>query len=238
MAPISDNRSSSDSTIGFEKHQLDLESSETPLINSTDTYQWAQQKKSCVPRRLVHSIIGSIILAIVLLVGFTALQTWKVQQHVHLYPSGLELGTCGYDKTPEEARAHGCVFDPMSFIWVRPECYHGDLLEDFMKRSEWAWYSDPQLKHKLPMDEVFNGDHPQAFAPKQYHQIHCTYMWRKMHSVLVDRLPIDSDLSSWHHTMHCEKVLLNHILHEDANCTDSMVCPTWVRATWTTCGYY
>jgi hypothetical protein len=235
MATFSESRSSTDSTLTFNKEHMDLKA---PLISTGAAAEWRHQRKLRVPLRFFQPILGGIVLISLVLVSWTAIQTWKVQQHVHLFPSGSELGTCGDNKTVEEARAHGCVFDAMSYLWVRPECYHRELVEDFMQRSDWAWYSDAQLKHKLPMDELLRGDHPQAFAPKKYHQIHCTYMWRKMHSILVDHLPVDSDLTNWMHTMHCEKVLLNHILHEDANCTDAMVCPTLVRATWTTCGYY
>ncbi|KAF2663826.1 hypothetical protein BT63DRAFT_460948 [Microthyrium microscopicum] len=237
MATASDYRTSTDSTITLDKATY-LDSSTAPLITSTDAEGWHKNRTARASHRLYRFVLCGLAVFAFALICWTAFQTWKLQKHVHLFPTGIELGTCGSNKTIEEARAHGCVFDPMSYIWVRPECYHEDLLDDFMKRNDWAWYSDPKLQNKIPMEQLFRGDHPQAFAPRSYHQIHCTYMWRKMHGVLLDHLPIDSDLSHWKHTMHCEKVLLNHILHEDANCTANMICPTLVRATWTTCGYY
>lgn len=64
-------------------------------------------------------------------------------------------------------------------------------------------------------------------------------MWKKMHKALLEKNhPIDSYLVDWHHTNHCEMVLLNDWLHEDVQCTPEMVCPTWVRATWTSCKQY
>lgn len=57
-----------------------------------------------------------------------------------------------------------------------------------------------------------------------------------MHKALLEKnRPIDSYLVDWKHTTHCEMVLLNNWLHEDTECTPDMVCPTWVRATWTPC---
>lgn len=35
------------------------------------------------------------------------------------HPTGSELGHCG--NSIEEARALGCIFDPMSWAWQRPE---------------------------------------------------------------------------------------------------------------------
>ena len=61
---------------------------------------------------------------------------------------------------------------------------------------------------------------------------------KKMHKAILQHTPIDSYLMEWSHTDHCEMVLLNDYLHEDAQCTPEMVCPTWVRATWTGCKRY
>lgn len=69
--------------------------------------------------------------------------------------------------------------------------------------------------------------------------IRCTqYMWKRMHKAILEKVPLDSYLTQWHHTNHCQKVMLNEWLHEDVECTPDMVCPTWVRATWTSCRRY
>ena len=163
-----------------------------------------------------------------------------MQKFVHLHPSGIELGDCGSSPTVEEARAKGCLFDPMSWLWVRPECYDQSLIDNFMNRTDWSWHTDWRLtpESQVPLEDVFAGDHPQLFTGKKYHSIHCTYMWVKMHKALLEHRPVDTDLTDWHHTYHCEEVLLEPYLHEDTECTDEMICPTLVRATWTSCGYY
>jgi hypothetical protein len=130
------------------------------------------------------------------------------------------------------------MFDVISYIWVRPECLHADLIAHFFNRTDWAFYRDPKLLYEIPMDEIVRGDHRNAFARRNYHSIHCAYMYRKIQKVLTQRRPIDSDLASTHHTLHCDRVLTNEYLHEDYNCTKEQLCPTRPGATWTSCGYY
>jgi hypothetical protein len=192
----------------------------------------------------IRSLYSVRTLFVCLFTFSMAIITWNVAQNLiieaklHRFPSGAELGNCGKSGSIEDARAHGCVFDAMSYIWVRPECLHSDLIENFFNRTDWAFYRDPKLRHQIPTAEIVRGDHQKAFTARKYHSIHCSYMWRKMHKVLIERKPIDSDLASWHHTLHCDKVLTNEYLHEDYNCTKEQLCPTRVGATWTSCGYY
>jgi hypothetical protein len=216
------------------REEKSLDGSDITLLDRT-----CKQRRRSRPQGrqvIIGLALASILAGLFTLMGSTIVRVQKISKDVHLFPTGVELGDCG--ETVEEARAKNCIFDPMSFIWVKPACYHPDLVNDFFNRTEWQWYSDPKLEQKIPMEEMFNGDHPRAFAPRKYHPIHCTYMWRKMHAVVSERLPMDSDLRKPQHTLHCERVLLNDVLHEDVECTPDMICPTLVRATWTSCGYY
>ena len=88
----------------------------------------------------------------------------------------IDYGDCGDKDSVEEARAKGCVFDPMGWIWTRPECYDAELVEDFMNRTDWSWHTDPKLteESKVPMDVIYRGDHPKLFTSKKYHYVHCT----------------------------------------------------------------
>jgi hypothetical protein len=87
----------------------------------------------------------------------------------------VEYGDCGQTETVEEARALGCVFDPMSWIWVRPECYDGELIAGFFSQTNFSWHTEPKLKPetKLSMDIIHRGDHPKLFTQKDYHTVHC-----------------------------------------------------------------
>lgn len=97
---------------------------------------------------------------------------------VHNIPqvSRADYGDCGTQGSVEEARAKGCLFDPMGWVWVRPECYDKVLIDDFMNRTEWSWHTEPKLKPEsmVPLDVVFRGDHPKLFTSKKYHYVHCT----------------------------------------------------------------
>ncbi|ETI25971.1 hypothetical protein G647_02748 [Cladophialophora carrionii CBS 160.54] len=200
----------------------------------------ASKRRSGWLRSILVGLAGVVILASLCAVAYTSVGVHNIQHSLHIKATGTELGDCGSSHTVEEARAKGCVFDPMSWLWVRPECYDAELIDDFMQRTDWSWHTDWHLtpESQVPMDIVFRGDHPQLFTAKKYHAIHCTYMWQKMHKALIEHRPVDSDLTNWHHTHHCEEVLLDDYLHEDSNCTADMICPTLVRATWTSCGYF
>ncbi|OIW24355.1 hypothetical protein CONLIGDRAFT_648522 [Coniochaeta ligniaria NRRL 30616] len=86
-----------------------------------------------------------------------------------------DYGDCGPNETVEEAREKGCLFDPMSWIWVRPECYDAELVAEFMNRTDFSWHTEPKLKPetKLGIDVVLRGDHPVLFTQKDYHNVHC-----------------------------------------------------------------
>ena len=196
------------------------------------------QRKKC--RSIFYPLLGLFVIFCISSLAYLSATVHTLRKAFHLRPTGIELGDCGSSHTVEEARAKGCLFDPMSWLWVRPECYDQALIDDFMNRTDWSWHTDWKLtpESQVPLKEVFDGDHPQLFTGKKYHSIHCTYMWQKMHKALLEHRPVDTDLTSWHHTHHCEEVLLDQYLHEDSKCTADMVCPTLVRATWTSCGYF
>ena len=242
-------RAGNQSPIGNEKHHPP---SSYDFLNGTsdddesgmtllgDKWKTASSKQRTKPRSAFYAVLGLFALVCLGALTYLSVTVHALQATVHLHPTGVELGDCGPSHTVDEARAQGCLFDPMSWLWVRPECHDQALIDDFLNRTDWSWHTDWQLtpESRVPLPAVVAGDHPQLFTSKKYHSIHCTYMWRKMHRALLEHRPVDSDLTSWHHTRHCEEVLLDPYLHEDSECTDEMVCPTLVRATWTSCGYF
>ncbi|KAK1774234.1 hypothetical protein QBC45DRAFT_446254 [Copromyces sp. CBS 386.78] len=184
------------------------------------------------------TLLATPILSFALFLSITTIYTTLTIHHLSLsFPLATDYGDCGTSETVEEARAKGCVFDAMSWIWVRPECYDAELVEDFFMNTNYSWHTEPKLKPdtKVPMDVIRRGDHPKLFVQKEYHSVHCAYMMKKMHKAIIEHRPMDSYLTDWHHTNHCGMVMLNDIMHGDVECTPEMVCPTWVRATWTAC---
>ena len=182
--------------------------------------------------KLLYVLLVSCIAIIVLL----ALQSFRQPTALDVPGTGNEHGNCG--NSAEEARANGCRFDIMSFVWQRPACYYEDLIESFKARSDWHFYSNWTLDpaDELPLDRVIAGDYDFVYAPKRFHPIHCTYMWQKMHTAYQEGLPLDDATPPMGHTLHCEKVLLADYTGE-ASCKDYSGCPTSLRAAFTECGY-
>lgn len=150
--------------------------------------------------------------------------------------TGREFGDCG--SNIEEARAKGCLFDNLSWHWVRPACFSGDLLEDFRNRTQMRYYSDTSLaeEYRIPTEEIFRGDHLSAWAPKEHHPAHCSYLAQLVHTAFVNHLPIDDHAAEYEHTRHCGMILLDDWLHEMPECREK-ACIAGVYAQFTTCGY-
>lgn len=90
--------------------------------------------------------------------------------------TAADYGHCGESHTVEEAIAHGCIFDPASWVWTRPECYDGNLADDFMKRANFSYHTEPELRRdtKVSLKEVMLGNHTLLFTQPVYHFLHCT----------------------------------------------------------------
>lgn len=65
-------------------------------------------------------------------------------------PTRKEFGHCGH--SIKEARALGCIFDPMSSAWQRPECYNTELVNDFLAAYDWHFFpnAEPRPSEELP----------------------------------------------------------------------------------------
>jgi hypothetical protein len=193
--------------------------------------------------KLLHVLVISLLVASIGTITYLSIQLNRTKAahdaHSGIPKTGAELGDCGH--TIEEARAAGCHFDPMSWLWVPHACYHPEMIEEFMNRTDWHFYSDVHLqpKDEVPLSEVYAGDHNLLFTEYKYHKIHCSYMWLKTQKVLTEHLPVDSNNLKQTHMKHCQKVLLNEFFHEDVNCTESpdIICPIQLTPDFTTCGY-
>jgi hypothetical protein len=195
------------------------------------------------PRRMSRVCLGICISLFVLslsIVIYSLLRTTLLQHHaVETQNNGREYGHCGHSIS--EARSNGCLFDPMSWNWVQPACYHEDLISDFLNRTDWHFYTSLQrleAGEEVPEKEWKRGEHKTLFSTLKYHPVHCTYVWRKMHEAIEKHMPMDSQMMSMQHTKHCGMILVNDLLHEDPVCTGDEECLTLLQADFTTCGYY
>ncbi|KAI0532060.1 hypothetical protein GGR58DRAFT_523602 [Xylaria digitata] len=152
--------------------------------------------------------------------------------YIEYFMEPTDFSDCSLSDTVGEVRAKGCVFDPMGWAWVCPECFNCEIVEEYLGRGNFTFHTDLNLTSEsiVPMDIIFQGDCPKLFTQKLYHLVNCT---KRMHKAVVEGLSVDSYSISSHHTRSCEQALLRNVLHEDIECAPDMVCPTVVRATWT-----
>ncbi|KAK1705185.1 uncharacterized protein BDZ83DRAFT_543488, partial [Colletotrichum acutatum] len=125
--------------------------------------------------------------------------------------------------TPAQARAAGCEFDLISFNWLPPQCHDAALAETFeaelVEAGQLAWFKDAnRTAPSLTREQIMTGEYSGVYVSLGYHLRHCTAMWRRMHRALMQSRGeeggggglerVDSYIWSYHHTRHCEEVLL------------------------------
>lgn len=161
-------------------------------------------KRSLTPR--------IITLAFVVLLGFLlGIVTSRSAQKTMVATPSSQVLVSPCRKTADEARAHGCVFDVISFCWLHPRCYDSELSERFNHTRQWEWFLDPNRTQPLTHQEIITGEYTDLFVNWEYHLLHCTAMWEKMHRALLqpdEKKAIDSYISSYDHTKHCAQMLL------------------------------
>ncbi|XDG08583.1 hypothetical protein ABKA04_008198 [Annulohypoxylon sp. FPYF3050] len=178
---------------------------------------------------------------IVNLRALTATHSQPVQDSTKL--TGEEFGHCG--STIAEAKRLGCVFDSMSWAWQRPECYHAELVDDFLTRMDWNLYPTNDTKNSQPVSREAweRGEYVTLYAEKAWHFFHCMYSWRKFHEAFEKRMPMDNDIAMFGHTMHCDGVFLHNL---DPELIGTWECDSWpggcqtieVSAGFNKCGWY
>lgn len=161
-------------------------------------------------------------LAILTIIFIIASGTWSIVTSV----SDLEFGyavansdslSCG--NSPAEALAAGCEFDVMSFAWSQQACFDRELMDDFLSRKNWTWWVDEVDGVPLGLLDVRKGQYSQLFVTWEYHLVHCTYMWKKMHRAIQSGRPLDSYIANIDHTIHCEMMLLDDTVDRGARNT-------------------
>ncbi|KAK4158406.1 hypothetical protein C8A00DRAFT_28686 [Chaetomidium leptoderma] len=150
------------------------------------------------------------------LVLWAVLQTWRLQpspspyHHHHQHSTQTNpWTTCG--SSPTEAQSRGCRFDILSFAWQTPECYDGELMQDFIhydnNNNTWQFYAHPNRTDVVvDLATALEGQRT-LYVDWKYHITHCTFMWRQMHRAYALRGYIDGHLDSYEHTLHCQWVL-------------------------------
>ncbi|KID85594.1 hypothetical protein MGU_07131 [Metarhizium guizhouense ARSEF 977] len=171
---------------------------------------------SLVQRRKRSSVLVILGMSLVALLG--ALVGWFGAQKLSINkPAAISTQIqqaqvmekpCG--ETPAQARARGCYFDVISFCWLPERCYDAELSQRFDGLTEWEWFVDPNRTQPLTHQQIMTGEHTGLYVNWEYHLLHCTCMWEKMHRALMgphEKMAIDSYIGSYEHTKHCGHML-------------------------------
>ncbi|KAF2112270.1 hypothetical protein BDV96DRAFT_158061 [Lophiotrema nucula] len=167
-----------------------------------------------------------------------AFAAYGISSALRIAPDHAEYGDCG--STIDEAKAKGCIFDNLSYVWVQPACHHPELLQSFRDRSNITYYTshDLTLETRIPQEDIYAGNWPWAWSTKEQHPVHCAFLLSKMHEALSNHLPLDDKVMQWEHTIHCSEVLLQSWLSEIEDCNLGRCERVKVTQGFTKCGYY
>lgn len=113
---------------------------------------------------------------------------------------------CG--RTPEAARANGCVFDMMMNGWTRSECYNRELSEEYIEKYPFRFFADRFGFEELTMEEVRKGEHNILYSTENHHYIHCAFVWELQGLALAGGKYIDEHSMNYDHTRHCTNLLV------------------------------
>ncbi|KAB5572420.1 hypothetical protein GE09DRAFT_1216984 [Coniochaeta sp. 2T2.1] len=170
------------------RHQIRYQ----PVAEDKDVRPSRYSTASVVLLTTVVAVLCSAALSITVYLTLTTLKT-------DLVPGGVTH--CGNSSTTAIAR--GCKFDIISFSWLPPACYDADLVAEFEQYRNWTWYEDVQGKRPVPKSEVVRGERESVHVYWDYHLVHCTFMWKKMHRALARGGWVDSLIADYEHTRHC-----------------------------------
>ena len=103
-----------------------------------------------------------------------------------------------------EARAAGCIFDPMMNSWLSEDCYDEELSREFRGLRDWTFYTDENRTRQLTAEEFSEaGD---SWGTWEYHISHCMYAVRKLQRAILTGRKIERIVSIEAHTAHCANV--------------------------------
>lgn len=115
--------------------------------------------------------------------------------------------TPGCGNSPQEAKALGCIFDPMNWHWTRPECFYKEGSERSQAKGPWKYYRDTNFTELmvLPDKEAMSTERL-MFTEHSWHVQHCVYALESMHRAALLGTWIPEEAASWPHTLHCMTV--------------------------------
>ncbi|EEA21608.1 hypothetical protein TMatcc_008968 [Talaromyces marneffei ATCC 18224] len=115
--------------------------------------------------------------------------------------------TEGCGTSPEEAKALGCIFDPMNWHWTRPECFYEEGSKNAQAQGPWKYFRDANHTEEMYLaDEQAMSTERLMYTEHSWHVNHCIYALESMHRAAMLDKWIPEEAASWPHTLHCMMV--------------------------------
>ncbi|PMD37711.1 hypothetical protein L207DRAFT_586045 [Hyaloscypha variabilis F] len=158
-------------------------------------------------------LLGVSCLIIGVVFGAVVISALKVLK------SPPEIITCG--TTSDEARARGCIKEPMVYGWMPKECYYPDLTSEYHPFEDREWYTTNKFEERVTPEELWAGAREHVYT-HVYHTEHCFFLMRKL-SRAVDRREryIDHKSLQVEHADHCSRSITE--TREGVNSTNDVV---------------
>lgn len=133
----------------------------------------------------------------------------EINPDLYAFPrlGNVVLKTPGCGNSPEEAKALGCIFDPMNWHWTRPECFYKEGSDYSQTKGPWSYYQDLNYTEPLYLpDKQSMSTTRIMYTEHAWHVEHCVYALKSLHRAAMMGKWIPEEAASWPHSLHCMKV--------------------------------
>jgi hypothetical protein len=133
----------------------------------------------------------------------------KVNPDLYDFPrlGNVVLKTAGCGNSPEEAKALGCIFDPMNWHWTRRECFYEEGSEYAQAKGPWTYYRDANFTEELDLPDAHAMSTQRLmYTEHSWHLQHCVYALKSLHRAAMLDKWIPEEAASWPHSLHCMNV--------------------------------
>lgn len=177
--------------------------------------EWTSRRKGIPPIVLLLTIAAVFVVTAVLGVVSNLRSTFDTEP-VHQSAIPEPRFHCG--TTTAEAEALGCTYNELELAWLPQACQDYEITELFHQAGPWTYWSDSNKTRELTLEEVSRtvdaDEH--VWMTQRWHSVHCLFQWKKMHrAVMLNSGRMAKSLADYHHTMHCESVIMDEITGKD-----------------------
>lgn len=159
---------------------------------------------------------GTLRMSVVILI--TSILTWtlaRATSHlppiaVHRSSSSQKLEDCG--SSVAEAKAKGCIFDPLTVYWMPSTCsqaYTSEFLEYGRQTNSLSWRYWGAPNDTDPLQDLATLEaEAEYYTTNSEHLAHCTFMLLRLAESAKSGKRVDTMTSDLKHSKHCALMLL------------------------------